>query len=250
MLRVINGDCLDWLSACDRYDMIFADPPDNIGLSYGEYKDDVPDAQYYLMIHALMVGAMAKSNVFWLSYYWRHDLEIKYIARNLTKLRCWNAKTFLWRYTFGQHTQTDCGSGFRYLLRLSAPHWRPDTTGIRVASVRQAIGDKRAAPGGRVPDDVWDYDADGVWHEFPRVTGNSEQRRSWHPTQHPEGLVERIVKLSGADGRVLDCFLGTGTTLRVCKRLGVECDGVEIDMAYAQRVSDELGVSLSRFPRE
>ena len=36
---------------------------------------------------------------------------------------------------------------------------------------------------------------------FTRVTGNSKQRRTWHPTQLNEGLVERCVKLTTPAGR-------------------------------------------------
>jgi site-specific DNA-methyltransferase (adenine-specific) len=229
-----------------RYDMIFADPPDNIGLAYDAYDDAIPNEVYYSNLELLMYYAMQRCKVFWLSYYWRHDLELKRRAWSTTRRNGWQAKTFLWRFTFGQHTDKDCGSGFRYLLRLSAPSWRPDTSGIRVQSERQAIGDKRANPRGRVPDDVWDFDADGVWHEFPRVTGNSEQRREWHPTQHPEGLLERVFRLSGAK-TVLDCYAGTGTSLRVAKKLGVSCDAIEIDMAYAQRIATEMGLVVSEF---
>jgi site-specific DNA-methyltransferase (adenine-specific) len=249
MLRIFNGDSLEWLRADRRYDLIFADPPDNIGLKYDGYVDKVPDAQYYERLELLMHYAMQRCKVFWLSYYWRHDLELKRRAWSATRRNGWNAKTFIWRFTFGQHTDADCGSGFRYLLRLSAPSWKPDTTGIRVQSTRQAIGDKRANPDGRVPDDVWEFDADGVWHEFPRVTGNSEERREWHPTQHPEGVIERIMRLSlpGLKGKALDCYGGTGTSLRVAKKLGVSCDAIEIDMAYAQRIATEMGLAVSGF---
>ena len=238
LLRIIQGDCLDWLNHCDRYDMIFADPPDNVGLAYGQYIDNVPLTQYYLFLETVIRRSLERCRVFWISYYWRHDLEIKYITRNIVKSKAWNAKTFIWRYTFGQYNHRDCGSGFRYLLRLSSPAWKPDTTGIRVQSTRQALGDLRANPEGKVPDDVWEFDADGVWN-YHRVTGNSEERRTWFPTQHPESLMERIVKLSGAK-TVLDCFSGTGTTLRTCKKLSVACDAVEIDKYYAERSANEL----------
>jgi hypothetical protein len=105
--------------------------------------------------------------------------------------------------------------------------------------IRQALGfnrrGKQSATSERIP---------GV--EFPRVTGNSEQRREWHPTQHPEGLLERVFRLSGAK-TVLDCYAGTGTSLRVAKKLGVSCDAIEIDMAYAQRIATEMGLVVSEF---
>lgn len=243
-LKIINCDCIEWLRECDRYDMIFADPPDNLGLAYGAYNDKVPEAQYYDKLELLMWMAVKKCRVFWLSYYWRHDLEIKRRAWSIFKV--WNVKTFIWRFTFGQHTTADCASGFRYLLRASAPGWKPTTEGIRVPSTRQAIGDKRADPRGRVPDDVWEFDCEGVWTEFPRVVGNASERREWHPTQHPEGLLQRIMSLSGG-AKHLDCFAGTGTSLRAAKTLGVDCDAIEIDMDYAQRIAQDMGLTVHKF---
>ena len=36
---LINSDCLDVIQSMDRVDTIMADPPDNIGLGYGQYRD-------------------------------------------------------------------------------------------------------------------------------------------------------------------------------------------------------------------
>jgi DNA modification methylase len=107
---------------------------------------------------------------------------------------------------------------------------------IRVPSWRQLHGDKRADPRGRVPGDVFD---------FPRVTGNSRQRRRWHPTQLHEELVERVICFSTRDGgTVLDPFAGTGTTLRVCQRIGRRCVGIEIDRTYCEQIAAELNLGV------
>ena len=102
------------------------------------------------------------------------------------------AKPCVQTFTFGQHNHHDLGNNHRPLLRL---RWRdaplyPDA--IRVPSL--AARERRQAgrsPRGRVPGDVFD---------FTRVTGNSKQRRTWHPTQLNEGLVERCVKLTTPAG--------------------------------------------------
>lgn len=247
-MKIINDDCRRYLKTCKPrdYDTIFSDFPDNLGLKYGAYDDNIPLSEYYFgLIEPVIMESMRIAKVVWISYYHRHDLEIKtlvnYILRNWRP--SWRCKTFIWHFTFGQHNTNDCGSGFRYLLRLSSPAWVPDTTGIRVSSERQALGDKRADPRGRVPDDFWEFDTDGIWTEFPRVVGNAEERREWHPTQHPEGLIERILRLSGSK-RALDCFLGSGTTTRVAKRLGIEADGCEIDKEYCRRIANELGIKI------
>lgn len=235
MSRIIHGDCMEALNLLPKAKMIFADPPDNLGLKYDEYRDKRPD--YYQWLELLILKSLQKCDVFWLSYYWEHDLEIKYAVRQILKHRhpSWSAKTFIWRYTFGQYRETDCASGYRYILRLTAPSCTLYPDAIRVASARMEIGDARAA-GPRVPDDVWD---------IPRVTGNSAERRSWHPTQHPEALMERIILFSTVAGdSILDLFNGTGTTLRVGIRLHREVTGIEMSSEYAVTAAAENKVIL------
>lgn len=71
-------------------------------------------------------------------------------------------------------------------------------------------------------------DMPGSVFDFPRVTGNSKQRCDWHPTQLHEDMIERVVKLSTKEGdAVTDAFGGTGTTLRVCKKINRNCTLVE-----------------------
>ncbi|MCZ6652566.1 MAG: DNA modification methylase [Planctomycetota bacterium] len=54
-----------------------------------------------------------------------------------------------------------------------------------------------------------------------------------HPTQKPLELAERAVRNSSKAGDiVLDAFLGSGTTLMACARLGRRCFGLEIDPPY------------------
>lgn len=229
---IINIDCLEYIRECSKGDfkIIFMDPPDNIGLGYNGYQDNLKPGEYYDRLELLVREALRVGDVIWLSYYWKHDLEIKYRVRRLLSAY-WQAKTFIWRFTFGQHCETDCGSGYRPILRIANQSVKFDADAIRVPSLRQTkYNDPRANPDGRVPDDVF---------EVPRVTGNAKERRSWHPTQHPEALIERILKLSGP-GRVLDCFGGTGTVARVCKRLGWDCVTCEIDPTYCEKINAEL----------
>lgn len=214
--------------------LMFADPPDNLGLDYGDggASDRRPLDAYYDGLELLMYKALCVSDCFWLSYYWKHDIEIKYRLRTVLQSRpSVSAKTFIWRFTFGQHNSRDYGSGFRFLLRLMKPHAKLNP--VRVRSKRQELGDARANPAGRVPDDVW---------EFPRVVGNSSERRSWHPTQHPEALMSRIIEShTDRDDLVVDLFGGTGTTGRVCKRLSRRYLISEINPSYVKNMREELG---------
>lgn len=218
----------------NKWDMVFMDPPDNLGLDYGPGVTD-RRSDYIQWIEGLICNAMFMAPIVWVSYYHRHDIEIKSALHwILKKLKpSWEARTIIWRYTFGQYNDKDCANGYRPILRLNSPGVQWNVDSIRIASKRMELGDPRAK-GPRVPDDVW---------EFPRIVGNSPERRKWIKTQHPEALLERIVKMSipprenrgyhgptyeGKVPRVLELFSGSGTMIRVAKKLNVDLDTVEL----------------------
>jgi DNA modification methylase len=175
----------------------------------------------------------------WLSFNARWTIDVgSIICDFLHRTDEWECKPCVQTFTFGQHNKHDFGNNHRPLWRLKhkdAPIY-PDQ--IRVPSWRQLNGDKRANPEGRVPGDVFD---------FTRVTGNSKQRRAWHPTQLNEELVERCLLSSTLPGdHVLDPFGGTGTTLRVCKKISRRCTLIEIDQSYCDKIVEEhpdVGIS-------
>lgn len=233
---IYNGDCIDMLDQLEKpVSLMFADPPDNLGLAYDQYKDHRPD--YYNWLELVIRKSLLKCKTFWLSYYWEHDLEIKARANYIVKRSAWDVKTFIWRYTFGQYQDKDFASGFRYLLRFTRPDSRMNANDVRVPSERMKMGDKRAA-GPRVPDDVWDM---AIMQDIPRVTGNLAERCPWHPTQHPEELYERILRFSSNPGDVVvDLFGGTGTMQRVATRLARPALISEISPEYCQKMNGTI----------
>lgn len=228
---IYNMDARDFLSARESgCAAMFMDPPDNLGLAYNRYKDKLPEGVYYDWLTSLIMGAMNRSRILWISYYHKHDLKICSVVERLLReyYASWSWRKLLWRFTFGQYTDNDIPSGYRPILLLTAHGVSLNYDAIRVVSERMLLGDARAA-GFRIPDDVW---------EIPRVTGNSAERRKWHPTQHPEELMERIIRLSvSGQERFVDLFGGTGTTLRVGQRIGLNTAVVEIDPVYCERIA-------------
>jgi DNA modification methylase len=58
-------------------------------------------------------------------------------------------------------------------------------------------------------------------------------RNDIHPTMKPVGLIMRAIRNSSQKGDiVLDCFLGSGTTLIAAERTGRICYGLELDPHY------------------
>lgn len=66
-----------------------------------------------------------------------------------------------------------------------------------------------------------------------------------YPTQKPEALLERIIKAFTNKGdTVLDCFMGSGTTLSVAKRLGRNYLGCDISEKSYKITRDRLSKIL------
>lgn len=230
---VIEGDCLEIMPTLGQFDCVFLDPPDNIGLKYdGGARDDLVDDDYVQLLEELFLEARLHAPVIWLSFNSRWLLDVSVVANEVFCWNGWEIKPCVQTFTFGQHNKHDFGNNHRPLWRIQKPGAPFYAEQIRVESWRQQNGDKRANPDGRVPGDVFD---------FPRVTGNSKQRRKWHPTQLHEGLVERcILSCTKPGDRVLDPFAGTGTTGRVCQRIGRDCVLIEKSPVYCENIRRDL----------
>jgi len=59
--------------------------------------------------------------------------------------------------------------------------------------------------------------------------------RVGHPTQKPLAVIKwSIVQVGVVAGRILDPFMGSGTTLRAAKDLGIKSIGIEIEEKYCE----------------
>lgn len=67
-----------------------------------------------------------------------------------------------------------------------------------------------------------------VWVDIPPLNAQARERLGY-PTQKPEALLERIIKLSSRPGdTVLDPFCGCGTTVAASQKLGRRWIGIDI----------------------
>ncbi len=91
---------------------------------------------------------------------------------------------------------------------------------------------------GANPGDVW---------QFSHVHYSNPERES-HPTQKPEGLIERIILASsGENDLILDPFLGSGTTARVCQQLNRDCIGIELNPEFVEMAENRLNKTFTGF---
>ncbi len=228
MNQLYCGNVLDVLPKLKRhFNCLIADPPDNIGLVYHEYVDSRTKEEYMQCFETCMVQFVGVADVVWISFNAKWIFEVGGLLSRWHPH--WDARLFIQIFTFGQNRKTDCGNGYRPILRIMRPEAKLYPDAIKVESWRQKHGDKRAAPGGCVPLDVWD---------FPRITGNCKERRSWHPTQLREAMIQRMVDFSTIPGdSVCDAFSGTGTVLRAVKDRSIT--SIELDRGYCDRIAAE-----------
>ena len=91
---------------------------------------------------------------------------------------------------------------------------------------------------GANPGDVW---------LFSHVHYSNPNRQE-HPTQKPEGIIERMVLASSNKGDiVLDPFSGSGTTLRVCQQLDRNVIRFELNPVYFEATNARLAEPFNGF---
>jgi len=89
---------------------------------------------------------------------------------------------------------------------------------------------------------------DNLWDDIPGL-GTTPNEDVGYPTQKTEALLERIISVSTNPGDlVLDCFMGSGTTLAVAQKLGRRWIGCDMNRGSIQTVSRRLQTILQAQP--
>jgi site-specific DNA-methyltransferase (adenine-specific) len=253
---VHNSDCIELLGSMPKnsVDLVFADPPFNIGYRYDKYDDRKTKKDYLefsLKWMSLVYEITKNEGSFWLAIGDEYAAELKLIATDSVgfRLKSW----VIWYYTFGVNCKNNFSRSHTHIIYFTKDAGKEtfNAESIKVASARQAVyGDKRAKSGGRIPDNTWILrPQDGVdtfqsthdvWH-VPRVCGTYKERVGWHPCQMPIEVLDRIIKVSSNPGDVvIDPFAGSGTSLVSAKKLGRNFIGIETSSEYCKGIRERL----------
>ncbi len=256
--RVWTGDCLHGLSVMPpaSVDLVFADPPFNIGYLYDTYEDRRSDEEYLGWCRSWMqeVRRLLKADgTLWVAIGDEYVAELKVLlTRELgLHMRSW----VVWYYTFGQNCARNFSRSHTHLLYLVRDPERftfnEADPNLRVPSARQRVyRDSRGHPSGRLPDNTWilrpqeapeSFGADeDTWH-VPRVNGTFRERQGFHGCQMPEQVLGRIIRACSSEADVvLDPFVGSGTTPVVAKKLARRFVGFELSTEYAAKACVRL----------
>ena len=259
---IVNADCISFLhDECQRrggepfLDLVFADPPFNIGYDYDHYDDQVDHHDYLDWSSRWMqacADALADHGSFWIAIGDDYVADLRILARDIgLVMRNW----VIWYYTFGQCTKKKFARSHTHLLYFVKNPKEAVFNDhlIRVPSARQTTyNDKRANAKGKLPDDTWilrpqqapnAFEPDEDTWCFSRVCGTFKERAGFHGCQMPEKLLERIIlTCSNPDQLVFDPFSGSGTTAVVAAALGRRFLATDISQNYVdqglQRLKD------------
>ena len=238
-IQVIQGDTIEWTRSqkSETFDLVIADPPYNVGKDYGNNKDSRPTVDYNQFTLKWLreaVRLLKPNGSIYCFMGFRYIAELyrameEELGLNFVNWVCWH-------YTQGLGKRKGFSARHDDVLLFSkAKDYTFNLDAIRIPQkFYRRINNMRGAN----PGDVWDFSH----------IHYCQKNRQKHPTQKPEGLIERMVRASSNEGdTVLDPFLGSGTTARVCQQLGRKCVGIETNSEYVEIANDRLSQSFDGF---
>jgi len=230
--EIRQGDCLAVLPALtDKARLVFADPPYNIGIDYGEggKADRLPDDEYLAWVEQWLAACrdvLTPDGSLWVLIGDEYAAEYGVTLKRLgLSVRSW----IKWYETFGVNCTRNfnrCSRHLFYCVRDPKRFVFHEQSVTRPSDRQTKYADKRADPGGKLWDNVW---------QIPRLTGTSAERLPDFPTQLPLALLEPIVQCASDPGDlVIDPFSGSGTTGVGAVRRGRRFLGIERSARFVE----------------
>ncbi|MGF1633229.1 MAG: DNA-methyltransferase [Phycisphaerae bacterium] len=264
--HVIQGDCIEVMNQTPAgwADLVFADPPFNIGYLYAGYDDEQPVEKYLAFSRDWMKAVkriLKPTGSFFLAIGDDYAADLCVIARRELGLTMRN--WIVWHYTFGQQTKKKFARSHTHILYFtrSEKDFTFNADDVRVASARQTTyGDRRANAKGKLPDDTWYLrpqevpeehgfsDEADTWYAS-RVCGTFAEREGWHGCQMPIAVLDRIIKAASNPGDVVvDPFNGSGTTCVSAALLGRDYVGIDSSSEYVDFARRRIETALAGSP--
>ena len=236
--KVFHGDCLEVLLGLsdESVDLVFADPPYNIGKRFSEFADTwSSDAEYTAwcyqwLEHCIRILKPTGSLYVMTSTQAMPYLDL-WLRERLTVL-----SRIVWHYdSSGVQAKKYYGSLYEPILFCvkDPKNYTFNAADIeveaRTGAVRKLIDYRKEVPTPyktkKIPGNAW---------YIPRVRYRMAEYED-HPSQKPEALMERIIKASSNPNDViLDPFGGTFTTSAVAQRLLRHSITIELQTEYVK----------------
>ena len=235
--QVIWGDVISALNEYvddESVDLIFADPPYNIGKNFNSTMDRwATDEEYLNWCYQWIDLCVKKLKPTGCFYVMTATQNMPYFDLHLRK-QMHVLSRIVWAYdSSGVQARKYFGSLYEPILYCvrDKDNYTFNADEILVeaktGATRKLIDHRKPVPqvysSKKVPGNVW---------YIPRVRYRMEEYEN-HPTQKPVALLNRIIKASTNPGdTVLDPFSGTFTTSYVAKMLERKSIGIELDESF------------------
>jgi site-specific DNA-methyltransferase (adenine-specific) len=231
-IEIIHGDSLEILEQipANSIDLVVADPPYNLGKDYGNNLDLKGFEEYLHFSRKWLRLAHEKLKPTGTIYVFMGVSFVSYLYHILDQeIGMYFNSWITWHYTQGIGKTKGFSPRHDDILMFT----KSETFKFNLDKVRipQKYYRERNNMAGANPGDVW---------QFSHVHYSNPEREN-HPTQKPEGLIERIILASSDESdSVLDPFLGSGTTARVCQQLNRDCIGIELNPEFVTMARTRL----------
>jgi len=246
---VICGDAFQTLPSLEKnsFDLLFADPPYNLSKNFGTEQFRQTSLDLYEQWLESWIADCAKLMRPTASIYicgdWRSASPIQRIGTKYFKLQ----NRITWEREKGRGAKRNWKNAAEDIWFFTVS----DDYVFNVDAVQ--LKRKVIAPyteNGRPKD--WSQSSEGnfrlthpsnLWTDLT-VPFWSMSENTDHPTQKPEKLLAKIILASSNDGsRILDPFLGSGTTAVVAKKLNRKFVGIEADEQYCLLAQKRLALA-------
>jgi adenine-specific DNA-methyltransferase len=245
--EIMFGDAVECLNNIEdkSIDLIFSDPPYNIGKKFGTFKDSWnSDKEYAEWCYVWLDLCLKKLKDNGSLYVMTSTQAMPYLDLWLRE-RISILSRIVWHYdSSGVQAKNYYGSLYEPIIYgvKDKKNYTFNGSDVEVeaktGATRKLIDYRKAIPTQykttKIPGNTW---------YFPRVRYRMEEYEN-HPSQKPEALLERIIKASTNVGdTVLDPFSGTFTTCAVAQKLGRKSIGIELQEDYLKIGLRRLGIS-------
>jgi adenine-specific DNA-methyltransferase len=235
---IYHGECVQILESLpdESIDLIFADPPYNIGKVFIDFKDSwKSDKDYAEWCYSWLDLCIRKLKPTGSIYVMTSTQAMPYLDLWLRD-KVSVLSRIIWHYdSSGVQAKKYFGSLYEPIIYgvKDSKNYIFNASDIEVeaktGSVRKLMDYRKETPTPykttKVPGNAW---------YIPRVRYRMSEYEQ-HPSQKPEALLERIIRAStNAGDVVLDPFSGTFTTCAVAQRLGRKSIGIEMQSEYVK----------------
>lgn len=250
MIQILHGDCLKLFPKVqdNSVDLIISDPPYNVyensvvKMAYQRRKKNVEWDQFdenfgqfsmeWIDLSIQKLKPQGSLFIFGGVNYGKGNDLIELIPILRKKLHFVNL--IVWHYPNGYGSRRFFSNRYELIAWFAkGKKYKFNLDNVRIPydeqTLKTYLKDKRLRPEnvakGKNPTNVWTIN---------HLNGNQKSRLA-HPTQKPEEIIQRIVyATTDENDLVLDPFVGSGTTAKVCQELHRNCIAFELNTEYYQ----------------